>query len=153
MQTRKEYIAQYALSHRNPLNQKIHMVCVPAIFFASVGLGWVVKLPGLDLGAATSAFNLSVIASLPILAFYARLGAGTLATMLAWFALSFAGCAAIEAAGLPLLWISVAMWVLAWAVQFYGHEVEGAKPSFLKDIFFLLIGPLYVQDKFSGAIR
>jgi uncharacterized membrane protein YGL010W len=29
-------------------------------------------------------------------------------------------------------------------VQFVGHKIEGKKPSFLKDVFFLLIGPIYL---------
>jgi uncharacterized membrane protein YGL010W len=36
---------------------------------------------------------------------------------------------------------------LAWIGQFYGHKIEGKKPSFLKDLEFLLIGPLWVIQK------
>jgi uncharacterized membrane protein YGL010W len=28
--------------------------------------------------------------------------------------------------------------------QFIGHKIEGKKPSFFKDILFLLIGPLWL---------
>ena len=34
---------------------------------------------------------------------------------------------------------------LAWIVQFYGHKIEGKKPSFLKDIQFLMIGPAWLM--------
>jgi uncharacterized membrane protein YGL010W len=34
--------------------------------------------------------------------------------------------------------------------QFYGHRVEGKKPSFLKDLQFLLIGPAWVIKKVFG---
>ena len=34
---------------------------------------------------------------------------------------------------------------IAWIGQFYGHKIEGKKPSFLKDIQFLLIGPLWLM--------
>lgn len=43
-----------------------------------------------------------------------------------------------------LLSISVAVFVIAWIGQFIGHKIEGKKPSFFKDIQFLLIGPLWV---------
>ena len=48
-----------------------------------------------------------------------------------------------------LLWASLIIFVLAWIGQFYGHKVEGAKPSFLKDLEFLLIGPLWVIEKLT----
>ena len=37
-------------------------------------------------------------------------------------------------------------------MQFYGHHVEGAKPSFADDVQFLLIGPLFVMQKFNRLI-
>jgi uncharacterized membrane protein YGL010W len=43
--------------------------------------------------------------------------------------------------------ISFAIFVVAWIGQFYGHKVEGMKPSFIKDLQFLLIGPLWVIEK------
>jgi uncharacterized membrane protein YGL010W len=46
-----------------------------------------------------------------------------------------------------LLYVSIGLFVLAWIGQFYGHKVEGAKPSFLKDLEFLLIGPLWIIQK------
>jgi uncharacterized membrane protein YGL010W len=36
------------------------------------------------------------------------------------------------------------IFVLAWIAQFVGHRVEGGSPSFLEDLQFLLIGPLWV---------
>ncbi len=38
----------------------------------------------------------------------------------------------------------IAIFVLAWIGQFIGHKIEGKKPSFLDDLRFLLIGPLFV---------
>ena len=34
--------------------------------------------------------------------------------------------------------------VVAWAGQFYGHMSEGKRPSFFKDVQFLMIGPLWL---------
>jgi uncharacterized membrane protein YGL010W len=48
------------------------------------------------------------------------------------------------------MWLVVSaavLWIAAWVLQFYGHQVEGAKPSFIEDLVFLLIGPLFVMDK------
>jgi uncharacterized membrane protein YGL010W len=156
MRTRDQFLSEYARSHVNPLNKVIHMFCVPAIFFATGGLGWCVPvgslIPGLPPEVAHW-INLSTLAAVPIAYFYARLGPATLATGLVWMILTFAGCVAIEMAGLPLLGISLVTWAVAWVVQFYGHYVEGAKPSFGDDLVFLLIGPLFVQEKFGRLVR
>lgn len=45
------------------------------------------------------------------------------------------------------LWlVSVIIFAVARVGQFYGHKIEGKKPSFFKDIQFLLIGPAWVLD-------
>ena len=49
-----------------------------------------------------------------------------------------------QATGAYLVWVAAAIFVAAWVGQFIGHHVEGAKPSFFKDLQFLLIGPLWL---------
>jgi uncharacterized membrane protein YGL010W len=39
--------------------------------------------------------------------------------------------------------LALIVFVLAWIGQFIGHEIEGKKPAFFKDLQFLLIGPLW----------
>jgi uncharacterized membrane protein YGL010W len=156
MRSREQYMTEYRRSHVNPLNQVIHLICVPLIFVSSAGLLWSVSLAWLWPGASPALapwLNLATLAALPILTFYARLGWSSFASGLAWSLVSAACCLAIQAAGLPLPWIAGAVWLLAWAAQFYGHKVEGAKPSLADDLVFLLIGPLFVQDKFVAILR
>lgn len=40
----------------------------------------------------------------------------------------------------------LALFVIAWIAQFIGHKIEGQRPSFLTDVQFLLIGPLWIWD-------
>ncbi len=130
MRSRQEFINDYQRSHLHPLNQWIHIFCVPLIFVSSAGLMWSVSLARFfpEAGPALAPWlNLAVLVSLPILFFYARLGLSSFVSGLAWTLVSAAVCLAIQGAGWPLAWISGATWVLAWAVQFYGHEVEGAR--------------------------
>jgi uncharacterized membrane protein YGL010W len=42
------------------------------------------------------------------------------------------------------LWALVGIFVVAWIGQFYGHHLEGRKPSFLTDLQYLLIGPIWI---------
>ncbi|MEO8567556.1 MAG: Mpo1-like protein, partial [Ginsengibacter sp.] len=45
------------------------------------------------------------------------------------------------------LWLfSLIVFVAAWIGQFYGHKIEGKKPSFFKDLQFLLIGPMWLMS-------
>jgi len=46
-----------------------------------------------------------------------------------------------------LLYLAIAVFVLAWIAQFVGHKIEGRKPSFLTDLTYLLIGPAWVLAK------
>jgi uncharacterized membrane protein YGL010W len=156
MRSREQYLTEYARSHKNPLNKVIHMICVPAIFFATGGIGWSIPIGSLFSWIPESIapwINLATLIAIPIIVFYARLGPQTLITGLSWLAITVALCIAIQATGPFLLWISITVWVLAWAAQFYGHYVEGAKPSFGDDLIFLLIGPLFVQEKFGRLVR
>jgi uncharacterized membrane protein YGL010W len=45
----------------------------------------------------------------------------------------------------PAMWqICLGLFVISWIGQFAGHKIEGKKPSFLDDIKFLLIGPIWL---------
>ncbi len=56
-------------------------------------------------------------------------------------------CYIVESSGIAPLWlVSLALFVLAWIGQFFGHKIEGKKPSFLKDIQFLMIGPAWLMS-------
>ena len=46
----------------------------------------------------------------------------------------------------PLWLFSIGLFAIAWVGQFYGHNIEGKKPSFLKDLQFLLIGLAWVVN-------
>lgn len=123
-------LAKYSESHLNPTNELIHFVCVPVIVFTLLGLAW----------AAHPLLALAVTAL--SLAYYVQLSKPFAVGMLAMSLLMLAVLAALPpAAVLPL---SLAIFVVAWIGQFIGHTIEGKKPSFLEDLRFLLIGPLFV---------
>ena len=44
----------------------------------------------------------------------------------------------------PLWETSLVIFIVAWIGQFIGHALEGRRPSFFKDLQFLLIGPLWL---------
>lgn len=44
MRSLKQYLDKYQESHQNPLNTAIHIVCVPAIVFSTLGLLWAIPV-------------------------------------------------------------------------------------------------------------
>jgi len=156
MRSEQQFIAEYAKSHQNPVNQIVHMICVPAIFIATIALLWFVPvgrfIPGLPAGLAPY-INLATVGLPLTLGFYSLLSARALLVGALWLTVSFALTLAGIEARLPVLWIAGILWVAAWAVQFWGHKVEGAKPSFADDLLFLLVGPLFVQQKFNRLLQ
>ncbi|WP_341222301.1 DUF962 domain-containing protein [Polaribacter atrinae] len=149
MKTAKEYFDEYAVSHQNETNQAIHYVCVPLIFFSVIGLLMSIPTTFLENTFVLSnplIENWAVIVGLVISVFYLRLGFWYFIEML--FIILIAILSNFWLGNqVSLLYASTTIFVLAWIGQFYGHKVEGAKPSFLKDLEFLLIGPLWVIQK------
>ena len=45
---------------------------------------------------------------------------------------------------MPLWSVFATLFVVAWVGQFTGHAIERQRPSFFKDVQFLLIGPLWL---------
>ena len=43
-----------------------------------------------------------------------------------------------------LMYFAILIFIISWILQFIGHKIEGKKPSFIKDIQFLLIGPAWL---------
>jgi uncharacterized membrane protein YGL010W len=149
MKTAKEYFDEYAESHQNKTNQSLHYICVPLIFFSIIGL--LMSIPATPIKNTINLSNpllenWAVIVALVILIFYMRLGFWYLIEMLFVILISIIANFLLGNM-INLLYTSITIFVLAWAGQFYGHKIEGKKPSFLKDLEFLLIGPLWVIQK------
>ncbi|PSL44855.1 putative membrane protein YGL010W [Chitinophaga niastensis] len=143
MRTIQQWLDEYGSSHRNHTNKLIHWVCVPAIFFSIVGFLYAIQLP-------VKGFNLTLtvahIALLLLIIYYARLSPSLAAGMLLIGILCLWLWRLIAASGLVVWEVALVIFVLAWIGQFIGHKIEGAKPSFFKDLQFLLIGPAWLMS-------
>jgi hypothetical protein len=60
-------------------------------------------------------------------------------------ALNYLSLQVQETSSYPTWAIGLGVFAIAWIGQFFGHHIEGKKPSFLKDIQFLLIGPVWLM--------
>ena len=130
MKTIGEWLSEYSESHQNPTNAMIHAVCVPAILFSIIGI--LMQFSQL----------LTALLMVLTLVFYARLDI-VLAVAMTALVIMMTVFIKLLPVGLPFY---AAIFGLAWIGQFYGHKIEGKKPSFFKDLQFLLIGPLWCMD-------
>ena len=143
MRSLDAWLDEYADSHQNPANKRLHYLCVPAIQLALMGLLWAIPVPA-AVGGWSLWVNWSALLALAALLYYAalspRLALGMLVVVVAGYALLLA----LERLPAPLWAACVAIFVVAWVGQFIGHALEGKRPSFFKDVQFLLIGPLWL---------
>ncbi|MVN75283.1 DUF962 domain-containing protein [Hymenobacter sp. HMF4947] len=138
-------LAEYGESHQNPTNKLVHWVCVPLIMFSLLGLLWSIPVPATVAALAGPWLNWATLVMAAALLYYVRLsGRLALGMVLVWLVLAVGLRLVDGLAGLPLWGVCLLIFALAWVGQFWGHKVEGKKPSFLKDLQFLLVGPLWL---------
>jgi len=153
MRTLQHWLDDYGQHHQNKTNKAIHWICIPVIFFSSLGLlasiphHFLLELIGKDNTQISPYVHFGSIVILFALVFYIRLSITMALGMLLWSLFCLWGNVQLEIQepfGLVLWQISLILFGIAWAVQFIGHKIEGKKPSFFNDIQFLLIGPAWL---------
>lgn len=149
MNTLKQLFDEYAESHQNKTNQSLHFVCVPAIFFSIVGM--FMSIPSKlisDYINVNNPFieNWAAIILIFLLLFYIKLSFTVFVRMLAFSMICLVGNYFLSTIT-HLLYSSILIFIVSWIGQFYGHKLEGKKPSFFTDLKFLLIGPAWVFEK------
>jgi uncharacterized membrane protein YGL010W len=142
-------LTKYSESHQNPTNKLIHWICVPLIVFSIIGLISAIPFPYLSfLGKYNMFINWFSLVLAACIYYYLKLSPILSYLMLFFFGICYffvVQLEYVEQAGGPALWqSSFVIFVLAWIGQFIGHKIEGQKPSFLSDLKFLLIGPLWL---------
>ena len=144
------YFDKYSESHQNHTNEIIHWICVPAIVFSLFGLIWAIPFPYLELlGKYNGYVNWASFLIAFAIYYYYKLSPVLSYFMLLLMMLFSAGIVSLETmhntAGWPQMWqFCLGIFIIAWIGQFIGHKIEGKKPSFLDDIKFLLIGPIWL---------
>jgi len=141
MRTFNQWMTEYGVSHKNHTNQMIHKIAVPLIMLTVIGFLKCIPTP--EVFSSVPHLNWATLFVAGCLVFYATLNMMMFIGMVILTAIMYGICLQLEAQGI-LLPFCIIVFVLAWIAQFYGHKVEGKKPSFLQDLVFLLIGPLWV---------
>ncbi len=139
-------LAEYGESHQNRWNKLIHWIAVPVIVWTMVALLWVIPFP-FRVGTDALPVNWATLALLLAQVYWFSLswslGLGLLMYSVFLLQLTFL----LEQDATRPLWQSaLAVFVAAWILQFVGHAIEGKRPSFFKDLQFLLIGPAWLMS-------
>jgi len=139
MRSATQWFEAYGESHQDGTNKLIHWLAIPVILVNTLGL-----IQSIPFVVESAWLNWASLVALACTAFYFRLSWTLGLGMAAVAATALAINGAIVAAGLPLLWVSIGSFFVAWVFQFIGHKIEGKKPSFFEDLQYLLIGPAWL---------
>jgi uncharacterized membrane protein YGL010W len=144
MRTAAQWLDDYGDSHRNHTNKALHWICVPVIAWCVLGLLWSLPFPS-GIRSVYPAANWASLAVLAALIYYSLLSIPlTLGALPLLLACLWSIDRLDRASTVPLWSICVVLFVIAWIGQFIGHGIEGKRPSFFKDVQFLMIGPLWL---------
>ncbi len=130
-------LAHYGESHQHPRNELIHFIAIPLIMLSLLGMLFALHP---YLAYAFIAASMLYYLRLSLL-FTLAMGIGSLLAL-----------ALVWAMGPRVLPLSIAIFAGAWVMQFIGHKIEGKKPSFLEDLQYLWVGPLFVLAKLFGKL-
>ncbi|HIF52235.1 MAG TPA: DUF962 domain-containing protein [Thiotrichaceae bacterium] len=120
-----KFISDYDSYHKDPLNIKIHVVCVPLIILSVVGILNAIPISWghIRIGHIVCSLYFSYYI------FFAR-------TYLPPCFVMFTALIAVDFLLAKLstqlyLSIHISLFIICWVLQFWGHKKEGNKPAFL----------------------
>ncbi|HEX4240926.1 MAG TPA: Mpo1-like protein [Steroidobacteraceae bacterium] len=144
MRTASQWLDEYGESHRNPVNKVLHWICVPVIVWCVLGFLWLLPVPFASPPRAVFD-NWAALIVAGVVIYYAvlsiRLAVGALILLMTFL---WSIDRVQHLALVPLWGVCTVLFLAAWIGQFVGHAIEGKRPSFLKDVEFLMIGPLWL---------
>lgn len=143
MKTVNQWLAEYGESHQNRSNKLLHWICVPIIVVSLVGLLASLPVPA-AFAAISPVLNWGTLLLLLGVVYYFLMSWPLAIGMMLFAGAVIAALMLLERLPGSLWAICVALFVVAWVGQFIGHHYEGKRPSFFKDVQFLMIGPLWL---------
>jgi uncharacterized membrane protein YGL010W len=137
-------LEKYGENHQNATNKLFHWFCVPAIFFSLIAMITLIPFPLKN----DFYLNWATLAYVFLLLYYFRLSKAIfmsftiIGILVFWLINFFQSTSGFSLGQLFLTYFLI--FAIAWVGQFIGHGIEGKKPSFLEDLKFLVIGPVWV---------
>jgi uncharacterized membrane protein YGL010W len=142
MQSFIEQAQFYAAYHQNPMTRYTHLIGVPLIILSlMILLGFInVVITGIFI------ISFATLATIALLIYYFRLHwqlALTLTPILLclwWIGSLFSHNGPTKLG----IWAFIITFIIGWALQLYGHFIEGKKPVFMVNIWQALLAPLFL---------
>lgn len=141
--TVEDWLTEYGESHTNTANEMIHWICVPLIALSVIGMFWSLPVPEAFV-EISPIMNWGMLFMMAAVVYYFILSPSLAIGMILVISIFIAALVWMDSFSIPLWQICVAIFVLAWIGQFIGHAIEGKRPSFFKDLQFLMIGPMWL---------
>jgi uncharacterized membrane protein YGL010W len=138
-----QWLDRYGESHNHTINKLLHWVCVPLIVVSLIGLLWSVPVPA-AFRDTSAALNWGTVFLMAAIVYYFIMSISLAFGILPFVAAVVATVAWLDTLSAPLPILSLSIFALSWAGQFFGHWLEGKRPSFFEDLQFLMIGPVWL---------
>jgi uncharacterized membrane protein YGL010W len=148
VKTLEEQMAFYAAYHQDARNKATHFVGVPLIVFSiMIALGWLRA----DLGGF--AVSAALVVTAIVLLYYLVLDIPLGIAMGAVFGLMLWGAGPLSQASFAasLGWF-LALFVVGWALQLWGHVFEGRKPALVDNLFQIFVAPIFLAAEVFFAL-
>jgi len=141
----EQLFSEYGERHQNGINKTIHWICVPLIFWTILGFISYIPAPHFYIPSFGYISIASIIALVIVSVFYFRLSivVGLIMIFLMLIMEYFISLCNLQF-GTKSWIVYLVVFIITWILQFVGHKIEGKKPSFLKDLQFLLVGPIWL---------
>jgi uncharacterized membrane protein YGL010W len=153
MKSIQQWLGEYGESHQNSTNKLIHWICVPTIYFTIVGLLYSIPLQFGEIAGLK--INIGSILAVVVFIYYCMLSIKVAIGMLFITTLCLVlseWIFQVTGGNLGLAITCLILFTISWILQFWGHHIEGKKPSFIKDLQYLMIGPAWVISFFYKKI-
>ncbi len=134
------FLEEYSKSHQHPINLVIHHICVPLITLNIMVYYRLLPLFGVPWPEVVSVL---------VLFYYGFLDKKLILPMLIPLIILCIASYFLVLKIENILILNSLIFALAWFAQFIGHSIEGKKPSFVEDLRFLFIGPIWVLKKWK----
>jgi uncharacterized membrane protein YGL010W len=122
-------LADYGTYHHDARNRLCHELGIPLIVLSLIVF---MRL------AHYGPFDLAQLAIVAVSFYYAALVRGAALS-------AIVGLVVLYALSTLVAWpVAIGLFAIGWVLQFAGHSCEGKNPAFLKNVVYLLIGPLWV---------
>jgi len=148
VKTLEDQMSFYAAYHQDARNKVTHFVGVPMIAFSlMIPMGWLrADIAGFTLSAALVVTSLLLLYYL-ILDIPLGLASCVVFSLMLWGADTLSRLPLMASAA----WF-LALFVVGWALQLWGHVYEGRKPALVDNLFQVFVAPIFLAAEVFFAL-